>query len=67
MLHRLGARLTRITMYRLIQQEVPDYLERMFYVSGPEPMVAAMEKTLSDMGIAKSNIKKDFFQGYQEA
>ena len=50
----------------MIQQEVPDYLERMFYVSGPEPMVAAMEKTLSDMGIAKSNIKKDFFQGYQE-
>jgi ferredoxin-NADP reductase len=39
----------------------------MFYVSGPEPMVAAMEKTLSDMGIPNGNIKKDFFQGYQES
>ncbi|MBI4363289.1 MAG: hypothetical protein HY545_00365 [Candidatus Doudnabacteria bacterium] len=46
-----------------IKQEVPDYLSRTFYVSGPEPMVEAFEKMLKGMRIPK--IMTDFFPGYE--
>lgn len=49
---------------RMIAEEVPDYSDRIFYLSGPHSMVAAFEKTLQDMGIAKNKIKTDFFPGY---
>lgn len=48
----------------LIKQEVPDYLERVFYISGPHGMVVAFEKTLSDLGTPSSQIKVDFFPGF---
>lgn len=51
---------------KLIKRQVPDFKERMFYVSGPEPMVQSFEKMLKNMGIAKSNIKRDYFPGYTE-
>ena len=50
----------------LIKGQIPDYQERTFYVSGPEPMVKAFEKMLGQMGIAKKNIKRDYFPGYPE-
>ena len=34
------------------------------YVSGPEPMVEAMEKKLKRMGLPKRRIRTDFFPGY---
>jgi len=49
----------------MIREEVPDYAERLFYLSGPEPMVLALEKMLSDMGIRRGNIKRDYFPGYK--
>ena len=51
---------------KLIQKEVPDYKDRLFYVSGPEPMVEAFCKMLRSMGIDKVNLKRDFFPGYTE-
>jgi glycine betaine catabolism B len=48
----------------LIKREMPDYLERIFYVSGPRAMVVRFQKTLADLGIAKSRIKTDFFPGF---
>jgi glycine betaine catabolism B len=51
----------------MIRQEVPDYPDRTYYVSGPEPMVIAFEKMLSEMGIPRGRIKKDSFQGYSDA
>lgn len=48
----------------MIIAETPDYLERMFYLSGPHGMVAAFEKTLHDMGVQQKNIHIDFFPGY---
>ncbi|HWY79390.1 MAG TPA: hypothetical protein VNW29_03465 [Candidatus Sulfotelmatobacter sp.] len=48
----------------LIQQEVPDYMERTFYLSGPHSMVVAYEEVLRGMGIPKKQIKKDFFPGF---
>jgi ferredoxin-NADP reductase len=48
----------------LIRQEIPDYRERMFYVSGTHAMTTAFEKTLTEMGVARSHIKIDFFPGF---
>jgi ferredoxin-NADP reductase/Na+-translocating ferredoxin:NAD+ oxidoreductase RnfD subunit len=50
----------------MIKQEVPDWTDRLFYVSGPEPMVEAFEKMLLNMGIADKNIIRDYFPGYTE-
>lgn len=45
-------------------REVPDYKERMFYLSGPHGMVIAFEKTLKELGVPRSQIKVDFFPGF---
>jgi len=47
-----------------IKQEVPDYRERWFYISGPRAMVVAYENTLRKLGVKKSRIKLDFFPGF---
>lgn len=49
---------------KIIREKVGDLAERVFYVSGPEPMVQNMEKVLSNMGIARKNIEHDYFPGY---
>lgn len=48
----------------IIAQEIPDWKERIFYLSGPHLMVTGFEKTLHDMGTPSSHIKKDFFPGF---
>jgi glycine betaine catabolism B len=48
----------------LIQREMPDYKDRTFYISGPRAMVVRFQKTLAELGIAKSRIKTDFFPGF---
>ena len=48
----------------VISREVPDYRERMFYISGPHAMVAAFEETLHTMGVPRRRIKVDFFPGF---
>ncbi|MFZ3043519.1 MAG: RnfABCDGE type electron transport complex subunit D [Minisyncoccia bacterium] len=48
----------------LIKKEIPDYKERMFYISGPHGMVEAFKKTLHDMGVSRFNIKSDYFPGF---
>ena len=47
----------------LIQQEIPDYRERLFYISGPPRMVDAMRRTLRSLGISRFSIKTDYFSG----
>lgn len=49
---------------KMIRTEVPDFAERMFYISGPHGMITAFESTLSKMGVTGSNIKTDFFPGF---
>ncbi len=39
-------------------------VQPLIYVSGPEPMVEAFEKTLRSMKIPEERIKLDFFPGY---
>lgn len=48
----------------MIQKAVPDYTQRLFYLSGPHVMVTGFAKTLQEMGIKKKNIKKDYFPGF---
>jgi ferredoxin-NADP reductase len=40
-------------------------IQNIFYVSGPDPMVEAMQKLLIELGISKENIKEDYFSGYK--
>lgn len=49
-----------------IKSAVPDWQDRLFYVSGPEPMVEAFQKMLLGIGISKTNLKTDDFPGYTE-
>lgn len=48
----------------LIAAEIPDYQERLFYISGPHAMITAFEDQLKERGIPKRNIKTDFFPGF---
>ena len=48
----------------MIKKHVPDYKSKLFFVSGPEPMVEAFRAMLRGMGISRGNIKTDFFPGY---
>ncbi|MBV1706280.1 MAG: RnfABCDGE type electron transport complex subunit D [Hyphomicrobiales bacterium] len=47
----------------LIAQEIPDFRDRVFYISGPNAMVSQIRQTLSRMGVARTSIKVDFFPG----
>src|SRR3989338_4257525 len=48
----------------LIKTKVPDWKKRIYYVSGPQPMVDIFAKMLSKMKVA--GIKTDFFPGYTD-
>ncbi len=50
--------------YKKIAEEVPDYKERFFYISGPNSMVTAFETNLRKIGVRKSHIKTDYFPGF---
>jgi len=47
----------------MIKQEVPDFMERTFYLSGRHAMVVSAERVLRNLNIPKKQIKKDFFPG----
>ncbi|HEY4503479.1 MAG TPA: RnfABCDGE type electron transport complex subunit D [Candidatus Paceibacterota bacterium] len=48
----------------MIKEEIPDYPERYFYISGTQNMVVAFDKMLKKLGVPKNHIKKDFFPGF---
>ncbi|MDD2657230.1 MAG: hypothetical protein PHD04_01035 [Candidatus Pacebacteria bacterium] len=48
----------------LIAREIPDYKERLFYISGPHGMVEAFKTTLRGMGVSRFSIKTDYFPGF---
>lgn len=48
----------------MIAKDIPDYKDRIFYISGPHAMVDAYEDLLKQMGIKSSNIVIDYFPGY---
>jgi ferredoxin-NADP reductase/Na+-translocating ferredoxin:NAD+ oxidoreductase RnfD subunit len=48
----------------LIRREVPDFLDRTFYVSGPWAMVSQFRRVLREMGVARTRVRVDFFPGF---
>ncbi len=48
----------------LIAELIPDYKERLFYISGPPRMVIALEEQLDNLSISPEQIKRDSFTGY---
>ncbi len=48
----------------MIRKRIPDYRERLFYISGTHAMVEHVKKFLHDMGVEKKNVKSDFFPGF---
>lgn len=51
----------------MIKKVIPNYKDRIFYLSGPQLMVDRYAATLGGMGIGRSHIKQDFFPGYAES
>ena len=49
---------------RLIGQEVPDFRNRIFYACGPPPMVVAMQKVVSELGLPLTQLKLESFAGH---
>lgn len=47
----------------MIREEIPDFLERTYYISGPHAMVKGVETTLQQLGVKQAQIRKDFFPG----
>jgi ferredoxin-NADP reductase/Na+-translocating ferredoxin:NAD+ oxidoreductase RnfD subunit len=48
---------------QMIQEAMPDYRERTFYLSGSPEMVRASERVLKQLGVHAGHIKKDDFAG----
>ena len=47
-----------------IKTAAPELQKPIYFISGPEPMVQAFEKMLTQMVIPDGQIKRDFFPGY---
>ncbi len=48
----------------IIIKEVPDYNERVFFISGPHSLIQAVEEVLAGLQVPKSHIKTDYFPGF---
>jgi glycine betaine catabolism B len=48
----------------LIKAEAPDFAERMFYACGPPPMVVAMQKLISELGLLSGRLKIEALAGH---
>ena len=50
---------------KIIQEEIPDYAQRKFYICGPPAMVEAMKRIIQDeLGLPKESIITENFAGY---
>ncbi len=48
----------------IIKSNVPDYLVRHYYLSGPHSLVSAYQKLLVEIGVPDSQVITDFFPGF---
>jgi ferredoxin-NADP reductase len=48
----------------LLQRMIPDFKDRLYYLSGPDAMVRSYERMLHDCSISRALIKKDYFPGF---
>lgn len=47
-----------------IRQEIPDFKERIFYISGPLSMITSFKSVLEKLGVPLNQIKTDYFPGF---
>ena len=47
-----------------VKAEIPDFLDRTFYLSGPNVMVESYVGVLTGMGVRRTRIRTDYFPGY---
>ena len=48
---------------KLVSEAIPDFRERVFFISGPRGMVEAQRRMLLGMGVPRMRIRTDFFPG----
>jgi ferredoxin-NADP reductase len=48
----------------MVRREIPDIANRVFFVSGPQPMVEALVSVLKGLGMAEGRIRTELFTGY---
>jgi ferredoxin-NADP reductase len=48
----------------MIKKEIPDYNNTMFYTCGPPTMVEIMGKLIEQLGLPKTQLKREYFTGY---
>lgn len=49
---------------QVVREVMPDYMERLHYISGPPKMVVALREQLESLGVSSSRMKLDSFTGY---
>lgn len=47
----------------MIERQIPDYQERLFYISGSPALVQSVLAALRDLGVKQSQVKTDYFTG----
>jgi ferredoxin-NADP reductase len=55
---------TGIITADMIEKELPDYKDNIFYCCGPPGMVTAMEKLITSIGLPQTQLKLEYFTGY---
>jgi ferredoxin-NADP reductase len=48
---------------QMIKEEVPDYMNCLFYISGPKSMIDSFSDMLAELHISRQHIKTDYFAG----
>jgi ferredoxin-NADP reductase len=48
----------------MLSKYIDDLAVPIYYIAGPQEMVAAMRKTLSESGVKDDNIRTEEFTGY---
>ncbi|MFH0848985.1 MAG: FAD-binding oxidoreductase [archaeon] len=48
----------------MVEQEIPDHMERVFFSCGPPALVEAMQKILTELGLPKKQVITERFPGY---
>lgn len=49
---------------QLVTEVIPDYRERLFYLSGPLKMVLSLDEQLEAASVPDDQVKRDYFPGY---
>jgi ferredoxin-NADP reductase len=47
-----------------IEREIPDWRDRVFFISGPSAMVDSIFALVTGMGLPEGQVRKEFFPGY---